>query len=131
MRIRRILHPTDFSESSTNALAAASALAKQSSAELFVVHVNEPSLPIRAQEYHSSAQPETPTDKQEKLRSVHPAWPEIKCERRMLDGKPSEEIVKLAGEERIDLIVMGTHGRTGAARHLLGSVAEEVVRHVL
>jgi nucleotide-binding universal stress UspA family protein len=43
-------------------------------------------------------------------------------------GTPSEEIVNYADEHEIDLIVMGTHGRTGVARVLLGSVAEKVVR---
>jgi nucleotide-binding universal stress UspA family protein len=44
-------------------------------------------------------------------------------------GKPAEEILRLAREEGIDLIVMGTHGRTGLRHLLLGSVAEEVTRH--
>ena len=43
-------------------------------------------------------------------------------------GKPSEEIVQHAAEHEIDLIVMGTHGREGLARALMGSVAETVVR---
>jgi nucleotide-binding universal stress UspA family protein len=43
-------------------------------------------------------------------------------------GKPAEEILRVAREQGVDLIVMGTHGRTGL-RHLFGSVAEEVTRH--
>jgi nucleotide-binding universal stress UspA family protein len=44
-------------------------------------------------------------------------------------GKPAEEIVRVAREEKVDLIVMGTHGRTGVQHLLLGSVADEVARH--
>jgi nucleotide-binding universal stress UspA family protein len=44
-------------------------------------------------------------------------------------GKPAEEILRVAREEKADLIVMGTHGRTGLRHLLLGSVAEEVARH--
>jgi nucleotide-binding universal stress UspA family protein len=44
-------------------------------------------------------------------------------------GKPSEEILRVAREERVDLIVMGTHGRTGVRHLLLGSIAESVTRH--
>ena|SRR5262249_49924934 len=44
-------------------------------------------------------------------------------------GKPAEEIVRVAREEGVDLIVMGTHGRTGVQHLLLGGVAEEVARH--
>ena len=43
-------------------------------------------------------------------------------------GVPFEEIVKIAGVERVDMIVMGTHGRSGLDRLLLGSVAERVIR---
>jgi nucleotide-binding universal stress UspA family protein len=44
-------------------------------------------------------------------------------------GTPAEEILRVAREEKVDLIVMGTHGRTGLRHLLLGSVAEEVTRH--
>ncbi len=44
-------------------------------------------------------------------------------------GKPAEEILRVAREEGVDLIVMGTHGHTGLRHLLLGSVAEEVTRH--
>jgi nucleotide-binding universal stress UspA family protein len=46
----------------------------------------------------------------------------------LADGIPAEEIVKVASDRGCDLIVMGTHGRTGVGRLLLGSVAEEVMR---
>jgi universal stress protein A len=48
---------------------------------------------------------------------------------RVAVGKAAEEILRVAREEKVDLIVMGTHGRTGVRHLLLGSVAEEVTRH--
>ena len=48
---------------------------------------------------------------------------------RLLRGEPWDQIVSVAREEAVDLIVMGTHGRTGLRRALIGSVAERVVRH--
>jgi nucleotide-binding universal stress UspA family protein len=46
----------------------------------------------------------------------------------MLLGEPAEEIIRFAKEENVDMIVMGTHGRTGFSRLLMGSVTEQVVR---
>ena len=65
----------------------------------------------------------------EQLRHVAPRDPEIKFERRFLVGSPADEIVKCAAAEGADMIVMGTHGRTGVVRLLLGSVAEAILRH--
>lgn len=53
---------------------------------------------------------------------------EIPCETALVDGSPAKEIVSYAAEEDCDLITMGTHGRSGVDRLLLGSVAERVVR---
>jgi len=47
----------------------------------------------------------------------------------VVSGDPAEEIIKSAGDEKADLIVVGTHGRTGLEYHLFGSVAAKVVRH--
>ena len=54
--------------------------------------------------------------------------PNVTVEHRLVEGKTAEEIVRLAQECQADLIVMGTHGRTGAVRLLMGSVAEQVLR---
>jgi nucleotide-binding universal stress UspA family protein len=51
-----------------------------------------------------------------------------KAEKRVVSGDPAVEIVKAAGEEKADLIVMGTHGRKGLEYSLFGSVAAKVVR---
>jgi nucleotide-binding universal stress UspA family protein len=64
----------------------------------------------------------------EKPAALRPPDPAVRFEGRLCEGEPAEEIIRLAGKTRSDLIVMGTHGRTGLGRLLLGSVAEEVLR---
>jgi len=54
--------------------------------------------------------------------------PSVPCVRRVTVGDPASEIVNVAKEENVDLIVMSTHGRKGISRLLMGSVAELVVR---
>jgi len=63
-----------------------------------------------------------------RLEETRPTKHEVKYEHHLLDGDPSAEIVHFAEREHVDLIVMGTHGRTGLTRLLMGSVAEAVVR---
>jgi nucleotide-binding universal stress UspA family protein len=65
---------------------------------------------------------------EDSLAEIKPNDRHVDFEHRMLVGDPAKEIVRLAREEDADLIVIGTHGRTGIARALLGSVAEVVVR---
>jgi nucleotide-binding universal stress UspA family protein len=62
------------------------------------------------------------------LHAVRPTDPSVPYEHRLLTGHPAEEIVRFADEADCELIVMGTHGRTGFKRLLMGSVAEAVVR---
>jgi nucleotide-binding universal stress UspA family protein len=63
-----------------------------------------------------------------KLLQVTPPDPRIRVERKLLLGDAAHEIVELARKSKCDLIVMGTHGRTGLGRLLMGSVAEIVLR---
>ena len=62
------------------------------------------------------------------LREVGPSDPAVPHEHRLLTGDPASEIVRIAQEEGVEMIVMGTHGRTGLMWFLMGSVAEAVVR---
>ena len=62
------------------------------------------------------------------LSEIKPADPEVPYEHRLITGDPATAVVELADEEAVDMIVMGTHGRTGLSRLLMGSVAEAVVR---
>ncbi len=128
---QRILVPTDFSPSSQRALEQAIALAHLTDAVIEVVHVLAPTPAVAASEGLAIlTRGETRDDAEEQLDNWLDGIPggELLA-RRVLDGEPSREIVAFADRERFDAIVMGTHGRTGLARALIGSVAERVVRH--
>jgi nucleotide-binding universal stress UspA family protein len=133
-RFRRIMHASDFSPASRGAFVRALSLAKLHRAELTVVHVLTPVMPIAG---------EAPTSPK--------MWDEIKASSRaagqkrlgalvakakkagvrvralLLDGIPHEQIVRAARRRRADVLVVGTHGRTGLARFFLGSVTARVV----
>lgn len=131
MLIRKILFPTDFSDGSDAALVFASSLARDNHAKLLVIHVHEPNI-IYADGLGAAygvLPQEQREDSKALLESVEPAFPGIDCERRLVEGTPADAIVDLAkNEEGVDLIVLGTHGRSGISRLLMGSVAEAIVR---
>ena len=126
--IKTILHPTDFSKQSEFAFQLACSLARDYGAELFVAHVVTPPvvvygegvLPVEPQAYQAELR--------EKLNRLHAEDPEVRVLHRLVEGQPVDEILHLAKEIDCDLIVMGTHGRTGLGRVLMGSVAEKIVR---
>lgn len=126
--VRTVLHPTDFSEYSDYAFRLACALARNYGARLVIVHVAMPPTV-----YGDEVIPWEPVDckdqAQEHLQRLAAPDPKIKVEHRLLEGEPAAEILRTAEETKADLIVMGTHGRTGVGRLLLGSVAELVVRN--
>ena len=123
--IRRIVHPTDLSIASGSALIWAIRLAKQNRAELLVLHVLPPPTPI------FEAEPVERPHKEAQLSALvkRIRWVKVKTRRLLLKGKTSvaKHIVKSARILRADLIVMGTHGRTGISRLFVGSVAARVV----
>lgn len=126
--INNILHPTDFSQNSENAWHMACALARDHGATVTLIHVNL--LPTMAYGEFGAVPPET-YDKQkleEQLTQIEPTDPTLDVQRFLLEGDPAEEIIRFAKETMCDLIVMGTHGRTGLGRLLMGSVAETVMR---
>jgi nucleotide-binding universal stress UspA family protein len=123
------LFATDFSPTSGGALQYATSLARDSGALLLIAHVEELPLPYAGGEMYL-AQPEYPNPEiRRMLEAVVPPDKTVRYEHRLVLGTAAEDIVKLANEEGVDLIVMGTHGRTGLARVLMGSVAEAVMRH--
>lgn len=129
MNAKKILFPTDFSTLSDEALAHAATLAKEGQGELVIVHVEEPPIAYGAGEmYYGVSEPDTKT-LTKMLNDIKPEDPAVRVRRRLIVGNPAEEIVNLAEEENVDLIVMSTHGRTGFKRFLMGSVAEAVVRN--
>lgn len=128
MSAKKILFPTDFSTASDAALAHAETLAKQAGAGLLIVHVEEPPLAYGGGELYYGL-PEPNSERiQKMLEAVKPADPSVAYEHRLTMGDPAAEVVRLAEEEKPELIVMGTHGRTGLTRLLMGSVAEAIVR---
>lgn len=123
-----IVVPTDFSSASDAALPHAEALAKQQSASLLILHVEEPPLAYGAGELYYGL-PEPSSERILKmLEEVKPADPAVPCTHRLTIGDPASEIVRIASEAGAGMIVLGTHGRTGMTRMLMGSVAEAVVR---
>lgn len=128
MDIKTILFPTDFSHTGDAALAMATALARDSGAKLLIVHVEEPPVAYGGGEmYYGVPEPAT-EDLRRMLHEVTPTDPDVPYEHRLISGEPAAAISRLAESEHVDLIVLGTHGRTGLTRLLMGSVAEAVVR---
>ena len=127
MNAKRIMCPVDFSEYSDAAVRYASTLAQESGAKLFLVHVDESQVPYDAG-YAGFIPQMDPEALKEKLAEVHPSIATVETEHFMLSGRAADALVDFANKHDIDLIVMGTHGRTGVARLLMGSIAEAVVR---
>jgi len=135
----KILSATDFSEDSNVALGYAEEIARRFGAEMIVLHVDQPLPPVMAspemgpvmdvgamtriaEEQRLLAQKEL--DKiVTRLRDSG-----LKARSMLKVGSPFLEVIHTAQSEGVDLIVMGTHGRTGLAHVLMGSVAERVVQ---
>ena len=120
--IRRILCPTDFSPASHAAFEYAERLAASTGAELLVLHAE-----LGWGATASSDQPSAATT--QALGKVQPREAGVHVEHLVDYGVPGEVICWVAQERKCDQIVMGTHGRTGLSRLLMGSVAEHVIRH--
>jgi nucleotide-binding universal stress UspA family protein len=126
--IKTILFPTDFSPHSELAFNMACSLARDYGARLVVAHVAEPPL-LYAGEGVVFPPPENWIQSaEERLAAIHAPDEGIAFERHLIQGDPIDEILALAKEVKPDLIVMGTHGRRGFGRLLIGSVAEAVLR---
>jgi len=129
MSIRCVLHATDFSADSESAFRLACSLARDYGARLVLVHVVPQPVVIYGEGvFHGGAVVDT-RPLQERLAAQAREAPELLTETRIVEGDAAEEILRVAREVGCDLIVMGTHGRTGLRRLLMGSVAEKVLRH--
>jgi nucleotide-binding universal stress UspA family protein len=123
--MKRILYLTDFSPSSEAALPFAAAVARQYGGSIEVLHALTPVIPESCSE---AAQADEELAEIE-MKNIRPRIADIPCETRMIRGKNLwDAIDETIREHRIDLLVAGTHGRTGLPKLLLGSVAEEVFR---
>jgi nucleotide-binding universal stress UspA family protein len=127
--IRTILHPTDFSKSADLAFRLACSLAQFYSARIHVLHVGKAPV-IAPVEGIERPEPERyQEDLTAKLHMMRAEDLHIQVEHQLLFvGDPAPEILRVAQAIKADMIVMGTHGRSGLARLLMGSVAEQVVR---
>jgi nucleotide-binding universal stress UspA family protein len=131
---RRVLHATDFSKASGAAFTRALAEARQSRGELVLVHVIAPIIPPGAGESYMSPGAWEAMDRSAR------GWAQKQMDRLLgrartarvrargllLEGLAHEQIIRAAQRQRADVIVIGTHGRTGVTRFFLGSVAARV-----
>jgi nucleotide-binding universal stress UspA family protein len=137
-QIKKILHATDFSPASEPALEEAIDLAKQNNAELLLVHVIEPVRYVAGEEFGGPelyVKLEEITDQNaqasmkkliEKVETL-----KVKAESLLLKGVAHEQIVSAAETRKADMIVIGTHGRTGFSKLFMGSVAGRVISTAL
>lgn len=133
-RFRRILHPSDFSPASRPAFRQALELAKMSRGQLLLAHVLGvlPVLPdayIAATTYNELLRGQRLGAQKQLDRLVKDAKAAgVRARSMLVDfGVPADRIIRVAKSRRADVVVMGTHGRTGIRRALLGSVASRVV----
>jgi universal stress protein A len=131
--LRRILVPTDFSDESRAALAYGAALAETFSASLHVLHVLQAivtpeAVPVQYESRQLEAAVEATAWEELRELLAGDEYARLQATLAIEWGTPASEIIRYAREHEIDLIVMGTHGRGGLKRLILGSVAESAVR---
>jgi nucleotide-binding universal stress UspA family protein len=130
--ISRVLVGIDFSESSEKALRHAIAISRSYSAKFYFAHVvSSLGFAMAGPEALAMAAEATSRDiqKLETFLVQTGALTGIQYEAMVLQGEPWHELKRVAEEQNVDLIVVGTHGRTGLSKIALGSVAEAVFRH--
>ena len=129
MQCKHLIVPTDFSPSSELALTAATGLARQFRAHLTLVHVVD--LPEEFSEVNAAAYlrvMESTVQREMETRRKRVEEAAVPVDTIVVRGAAAQTIVDTARGKGVDLIVMGTHGRTGLQHILIGSVAERVVR---
>jgi nucleotide-binding universal stress UspA family protein len=126
--VQTILHPTDFSDRSQNALQMACVLAHDYGASLVILHVKRWPTII----FGDGIVPPDPElfvrEAKEQLAELKLPESNIHVDRHFEEGDPAVKILEVAKEIQADLIIMGTHGRSALGRLLMGSVAAEIVR---
>ena len=133
-RIRRILHPTDFSRASSAAFRRAVEFAKDNRAELLVLHVLSVPVPITGDGYMppkiydeivTGARAYAQKELDALIRKAKAAG--ARATGLLVEGIAHERIAQAARSKKADVLVVGTHGRTGLSRFFLGSVASRVL----
>ncbi len=135
IKLQKILTPTDFSEFSAHALRYGCEFAKRFGAELHLLHVIDESLtlpdPLLGAPVPDSQIRDLQHSAETAMQNVlADDWLEgVKVAARVIQiGSPFVGIIQYAKENEIDMIVMGTHGRTGLVHVMIGSTAERIVR---
>jgi len=124
---QRILHPTDFSSASLAAFERAIELAEHHGADLLLLHVVDDPFLVET----SGLKRDAATRIERQLHELRQRC-RCGCEALAIEiGPPAETIVWYAWQQKCDLIVMGTHGRTGMTHAYLGSIAERVIRRAM
>lgn len=126
--IHTILHPTDFSDPSVHALEMACGVARDYGAKLVVLHVAAQPVIIYGEGVLPTDPEQVAQKAKEQLERVAIPHNGFQVERRFVEGDAVTEILREAQRLNADLIIMGTHGRSGLERLFLGSVASDVVR---
>jgi nucleotide-binding universal stress UspA family protein len=129
--IKTIIHPTDFSDRSEHAFRLACGLASDYGARLIVLHVWPPppvAVPGELLAVHQPTANYCSPETEAELHKLRPPDASVRVEHWLEEGDPATVVLQAAESSNADLIVVGTHGRTGLSRILMGSVAEEIVR---
>jgi nucleotide-binding universal stress UspA family protein len=132
--MQRIVFASDFSKASRKAFAAAVKTAKRARATLSIVHVLGPFLPVGPDQYVGPETWEEIDGEARKWATGHlddlaakARAAGVRANAFLINGTPAREITRFAKRKRADLLVIGTHGRTGLAKLFLGSVANHVI----
>jgi nucleotide-binding universal stress UspA family protein len=134
VRIRRILMATDFSKASKKAFDTAVALAQTQRATSTSFHVIAPFTPVMPEQYigpptwdQIDVQTREWTKRELGELAEHAKRVGVRSLTPVAEGEPARQIVRAARLQKADLVVVGTHGRTGFTKYFLGSVASRVV----
>ncbi len=130
--IKKVLCPVDYSVCSQEAFKYAAHIARTESAKLYLVHV----IDVRSFGHESPLDSDVPKPSEDAIRRIKEDLTKkaadevegVEIEPVVVVGVPVKVILSVAEERKVDMIVMGTHGRTGIPHVIIGSVAENVVR---
>jgi nucleotide-binding universal stress UspA family protein len=123
-----ILHPTDFSECSDHAFRLACDLARLCQGRVIVLHAHYLPMVMAGNVPPSAVEVEDEEEATRRLNAIQTPYPEVLVQHRMVNGAAVGVILEQAEQAGADLIVMGTYGRRGISRLMLGSVADHVLR---
>jgi nucleotide-binding universal stress UspA family protein len=129
--LRNILFATDFASDTNVALRYAGVLAQRFGAKLYALHVKEPANYALPPATWQSMDEVCQNRADELTKTLFSTFPGLESEVLIDEGNVWQAVATAVQKNKIDLIVVGTHGRTGAGKFLLGSQAEEILRHVM